>query len=560
MLMERNGIDKLKKVSIILPLVVAVIFNSSVAAIDRENNSKLSCGIDSYYVKDMVAQDNHIWLLLHDNSIGKDAVACINEKTLELQACYRSGEDLEDEMIIQNMSVQPNGSVWLDLFYPKNPKGLQYSLFILQDNVNVAAASNVVLCENIALWENGSSLCYWDSDEIVKSVDIPADTEPYAISALNGRPCFVDAYTGKVFLLNEHGKWINQYSIPVSDNKVLPQGFVDFYASMTSCGNEVYLSYLVGPEKSNSLNRGGLVRLSDGKRLGDTAGLIVHAKKQNDDSVQLYMTNGFSDNSKLKEYQQLSIKSDTITEARAFQQDGDNTAIYLPAEWQYRDNLGRLWGWSETIRNSITCIDTDSLTDTDSKFSASTDYYGFLDADESAWYGSQQQGVIKSVVQLGIMNGYTDGTFHPIGNITLSEAIKMAAVVHATCNNQTISFSASDGGKWYDAYLNYCVKNRIVSSDEYSSLDAYATRAQIAHIFAKATSDFAVVNDIDYDYIPDVSERSEYADEILALYRAGISTGDERTRAFRPSDTITRAEAAAIISRVALPTTRIKIV
>ena len=558
--MERNGIDKLKKACIILPLVVAVIFNSSVAAIDRENNSKLSCGIDSYYVKDMIAQDDHIWLLLHDNSIGKDAVACINEKTLELQACYRSGEDLEDEMIIQNMSVQPNGSVWLDLFYPKNPKGSQYSFFILQDNVNVAAASNVVLCENVALWGNGGSLCYWDSDEIVKSVDIPASTEPYAISALNGRPCFVDAYTGKVFLLNEHGKWINQYSIPVSDNKVLPQEFVNFYASMTSCGNEVYLSYLVGPEKSNSLNRGGLVRLSDGKRLGDTAGLIVHAKKQNDDSVQLYMTNGFSDNSKLKEYQQLSIKSDTITEARAFQQDGDNTAIYLPAEWQYRDNLGRLWGWSETIRNSITCIDTDSLTDSDTKFSTSTDYYGFLDADESAWYGSQQQGVIKSVVQLGIMNGYTDGTFHPIGNITLSEAIKMAAVVHATCNNQTISFSASDGGEWYDAYLNYCVKNRIVSSDEYSSLDAYATRAQIAHIFAKATSDFAVVNDVDYDYIPDVSERSEYADEILALYRAGILTGDERTRAFRPFDTITRAEAAAIISRVALPTTRIKIV
>lgn len=558
--MERSGIDKLKKACIILPLVVAVIFNSSVAAIDRENNSKLSCGIDSYYVKDMIAQDDHIWLLLHDSSIDKDAVACINEKTLELQACYRSGEDLEDEMIIQNMSVQPNGSVWLDLFYPKNPKGLQYSLFILQDNVNVAAASNVVLCENVALWENGSSLCYWDSDEIVKSVDIPAGTEPYAISALNGRPCFVDAYTGKVFLLNEHGKWINQYSIPVSDNMVLPQEFVNFYASMTSCGNEVYLSYLVGPEKSNSLNRGGLVRLSDGKRLGDTAGLIVHAKKQNDDSVQLYMTNGFSDNSKLKEYQQLSIKSDTITKVRAFQQGGDNAAIYLPAEWQYMDNLGRLWGWSEKIRNSITCIDTDSLTDSDTKFSTSTDYYGFLDADESAWYGSQQQGVIKSVVQLGIMNGYTDGTFHPIGNITLSEAIKMAAVVHATCNNQRISFSASDDGKWYDAYLNYCVKNRIVSSGEYSSLDAYATRAQIAHIFAKATSDFAVVNDIDYDYIPDVSERSEYADEILALYRAGILTGDERTRAFRPSDTITRAEAAAIISRVALPTTRIKIV
>lgn len=63
--MERNGIDKLKKVSIILPLVVAVIFNSSVAAIDRENNSKLSCGIDSYYVKDMIAQDDHIPVQAH---------------------------------------------------------------------------------------------------------------------------------------------------------------------------------------------------------------------------------------------------------------------------------------------------------------------------------------------------------------------------------------------------------------------------------------------------------------------------------------------------------------
>ena len=146
---------------------------------------------------------------------------------------------------------------------------------------------------------------------------------------------------------------------------------------------------------------------------------------------------------------------------------------------------------------------------------------------------------------LGFVNTMRHGQYYLIfleGKVELPEAQKSPTNIY------------------YDAYLNYCVKNRIVSSDEYSSLDAYATRAQIAHIFAKATSDFAVVNDIDYDYIPDVSERSEYADEILALYRAGILTGDERTRAFRPSDTITRAEAAAIISRVALPTTRIKIV
>lgn len=543
------------KICVILPLVVAFVLNIGVAAVERDNNSKLDCGIDSYYVKDIMARDNHMWLLLHDNSIGKDAVACIDEETLELQACYRSGEELEDEMTIQDMYVQPDGSVWLWVFYPNNPRSSQHSLFVLQDDLGVAATGNVILCENIALWESGNSLYYWDSDDSVKSVAIPANTKPYAISALNGRPCFVDVYTGKVLLLNERGEWITQYTIPVSENKVLPQNSVRFYASMASCGSEVYLSYLAGPEKSDGLNRSGLVRLSDGKRLGDAAGLISHVKDQNDGSVQLYMINGFSDDSKLKEYQQLSVKSGVITEVRTFQQ-GNGTAVYLPAEWQYKDSHGRLWGWSETIRNSITCICADSLTDANSKFSLSTEYYGFRDTDESAWYGSQQQGVVKTVVQLGIMNGYADGTFHPTDNITLSEAIKMAAVVHAVYNGQPDSFSATKDGRWYDAYLNYCVKNGIVLDGEYSNLDAYATRSQIAHIFAKAVSDFAVINDVDYGYIPDVNERNKYADEILSLYRAGVLTGDGGTRAFRPSDAITRAEAAAIISREALPTTR----
>lgn len=141
------------------------------------------------------------------------------------------------------------------------------------------------------------------------------------------------------------------------------------------------MSYLVGPEKSNSLEQRRPCEAQRRKKAGETLPVCRSAKKQNDDSVQLYMTNGFSDNSKLKEYQQLSIKSDTITKVRVFQQGGDNAAIYLPAEWQYTDNLGRLWGWSEKIRNSITCIDTDSLTDSDTKFSTSTDYYGFLDAE-----------------------------------------------------------------------------------------------------------------------------------------------------------------------------------
>ena len=54
----------------------------------------------------------------------------------------------------------------------------------------------------------------------------------------------------------------------------------------------------------------------------------------------------------------------------------------------------------------------------------------FNDIDESAWYGADKQGVIQKLFELQIMNGKGDGAFDPAGNITLAEAIKMAAVVN----------------------------------------------------------------------------------------------------------------------------------
>ena len=38
-----------------------------------------------------------------------------------------------------------------------------------------------------------------------------------------------------------------------------------------------------------------------------------------------------------------------------------------------------------------------------------TRYSGFADVDENQWYGANKNGVIETVVNLGLMSGYPDG-------------------------------------------------------------------------------------------------------------------------------------------------------
>jgi hypothetical protein len=56
--------------------------------------------------------------------------------------------------------------------------------------------------------------------------------------------------------------------------------------------------------------------------------------------------------------------------------------------------------------------------------------------------------------------------------------------------------------------------------------------------------------------LPDVNAGTPYRDEIFRLYWAGVLLGSDDAGTFKPNSSITRAEAAAIISRVILPDTR----
>lgn len=176
----------------------------------------------------------------------------------------------------------------------------------------------------------------------------------------------------------------------------------------------------------------------------------------------------------------------------------------------------------------------------------------FSDVPASEWYSSEVGGAYE----LGLMNGVGGGLFNPDGSFTVAEAITLASRARAVYNGETIEQS---GEPWYAPYVDYAKKNGIISSDYTAQeLDRPAKRYEVTEMFRKAMSDgyFESINEV--SSIPDVPEDALYFAGTLLLYKAGIVMGSDSIGTFNPDADITRAEASAIINRVAVPEKRLK--
>ena len=174
----------------------------------------------------------------------------------------------------------------------------------------------------------------------------------------------------------------------------------------------------------------------------------------------------------------------------------------------------------------------------------------FTDVPDGAWYSAE----VANSYEVGLMNGTGSGFFTPDGNVTVAEAVTVAARASAIYNGETIDISRE---RWYEPYVEYAKANGIID-DDFDDYDRPAKRCEVASLFAKAlpVSYYDPIND--FDEIPDVSPSSAYFDDILLLYNAGVLMGSDSFGYFHPDDNITRAEIAAIISRVAFPVKRLK--
>lgn len=167
----------------------------------------------------------------------------------------------------------------------------------------------------------------------------------------------------------------------------------------------------------------------------------------------------------------------------------------------------------------------------------------YPDVKKSDWFRAN----VALAYETGLMKGKENG-FAPQDKLTLAQVITMAARLHSIYNTGKADFV--QGKVWYEVYVDYCTKNGIVGKNDFSNLNRNATRAEFVRILSKAIpkAEFDAKNVV--NSIPDVAASHKDASSVFMFYRAGILAGSDSRHSFFPDSDITRAETAAIITRI----------
>ena len=178
-----------------------------------------------------------------------------------------------------------------------------------------------------------------------------------------------------------------------------------------------------------------------------------------------------------------------------------------------------------------------------------TPKFPFADVPSASWYYDS----VRAAWENGLIDGVTANEFRPDNQLTVAQAIKLAAALHQM--QKTGSVTLTNGApNWYDSYVAYAVDNGIIEKDYLNytraQMDAPATRGEFVHIFSGALVDAAAINTVADNKIPDVKTTDKYGAEIYKFYRAGITIGSDALGTFHPASSIKRSEVAAIVLRM----------
>lgn len=178
------------------------------------------------------------------------------------------------------------------------------------------------------------------------------------------------------------------------------------------------------------------------------------------------------------------------------------------------------------------------------------EYEGFTDVPAQHWAAP----AVQQCNEYDLMSGLGDGTFGMEGDLTVAQALVMAARVYEIYKTGTTTVQPGEA-VWYRSFVDYCINCGIINADEFEDYEATITRAQMAGIIARALPDTALPR-ISVYTPADVTAKTPYAEQILTLYGAGVLSGSDIYGAFHPENHISRAEAAVILSRIAIQSSR----
>lgn len=82
---------------------------------------------------------------------------------------------------------------------------------------------------------------------------------------------------------------------------------------------------------------------------------------------------------------------------------------------------------------------------------------GFSDVSSSDWFYEN----VRASYEYDLINGYNDGKFHPDDDLTIAQAVKLAACLNSLYSSGTADFSAAS--PWYQPYVDYARRNGILT-------------------------------------------------------------------------------------------------
>ena len=174
--------------------------------------------------------------------------------------------------------------------------------------------------------------------------------------------------------------------------------------------------------------------------------------------------------------------------------------------------------------------------------------FPFVDVPVNSWYYASVRGAWEN----GLIDGVTAYAFKPDNQLTVAQAIKLAAALHQMQTSGSVTLT--NGHPWYNTYLAYAIRSKVVG-EEYKSytaaqMNAPVTRGEFVHILRGATNYYTVRNEVADNAIPDVKVTDTYGADIYTFYRAGILTGSDAKGTFHADSTIRRSEVSAILNRM----------
>lgn len=186
-------------------------------------------------------------------------------------------------------------------------------------------------------------------------------------------------------------------------------------------------------------------------------------------------------------------------------------------------------------------------------FPAEKTYPGYGDVAETDWFYDNA----KLCYEIGLMNG-TDKGFEPGKVLTVAECATMAARLREKLTGEAIAevdpaeYVVSPPPWWakYAEYMNSAdpmLTGLLAHPEEECSRHSYLLLLNAA--IPDSEDVLSPLNTI--TLLPDTDSAT-----VLKFYNAGILTGVDQLGTFAGSRTLTRAEAAAMVSRIARPALR----